>query len=78
MRPEVLLDALDCRAQGRGYDSPRGHLLFAFNLIIMKKIDSCAHSVPVVYLINIKWQFILIGYLWKFNFRNIAPWLAVI
>ena len=67
MKPEVPLDASD----------PRGHSLFAFNLAIMKKIDSCAHSVSIVYLINVKWQLILIGCLWKFNFRNIALWLAV-
>ena len=41
-------------AQGRGFNSPRGRSLFAFNLGIMKKIDYCAHSVSVVYLINVK------------------------
>ena len=32
-------------AQGRGFDSPRGRSLFAFNLAIMK--NSCAHSESV-------------------------------
>ena len=49
-RPEVTLDALDHGAQGCRFDSSRGCLLFTFNLAIMKKIYSCAHSVSVLYL----------------------------
>ena len=51
----------DHGAQGRRFDTPRGHSLFAFNLATMKKFVSCAHSVSVVYLINVKWQLVGMG-----------------
>ena len=46
---EVLLDASNHGGHGRGFDSPREHSLFDFNLAIMEKIDCCAHSVSVAY-----------------------------
>ena len=68
MRPEELLDAsgatnLTCGAQDQGFDSPRGHSSFAFNLAIMNNeeflrllcpiIVNCARITLIVIMCNV-------------------------
>ena len=64
--------------QGRGFDSPRGHLLFVFIPVLMIAFTRLyLDDVPVLSLlriyINVMWQINLIGYCsGHFHFRKIC------